>query len=196
MGRQQTTKKVKYIGTQEYINTTTGEVESFQVTSVEERDFNFTKIWMKSFLATLDLVGNAKTRVAYWLIDNITKENMLPYTYRQIATATGYSLDTVTKTMSVLLEADFLKKLNQGCYIINPDIMFKGTRPARLNALTQYHTAESRQELSLEEQLRNVLQTIERLTARANSLSAKIQEAQAAQNAPEAAQEPQEAMSA
>lgn len=193
MSCQQTSKKIKYIGTEQFINARTGEIEDFCVTSVEERDFNFTKVWMKNFLTTLELVGNAKTKVAYWIVDNINRENMLPYTYRQIAEATGVSLDTISKTMSILIDANFLKKLNQGCYIINPDIVFKGTRCSRLNALTQYQSTEKRQELSLEEQLSNVLKTIDKLTARANKLHAELQ---AKENAPEAAETSQEDQSA
>jgi hypothetical protein len=41
MANQHTTKKVKVIGTQQYINSNTGETEDFSVVSVEERDFNF-----------------------------------------------------------------------------------------------------------------------------------------------------------
>ena len=59
---QTTEKKVKVIGTQLYINATTGELEEMQVTSIENRDFNFTKVWMKNFIATLELVGNQKSK--------------------------------------------------------------------------------------------------------------------------------------
>lgn len=171
-----TTKKVKVIGEQEYINAATGEMETFLVTDVEDRDFNFTKVWLKSFLGTLDLIGNAKTTVAYWIIDNITKDNLLPYTFRQIASSVGVSLDTVSKTMSVLLEANFLKRINAGCYMVNPDVIFRGQRNARLNALTTFHDTEEREEISLEKQLKNILDTINRLTARANDLNVQIQQ--------------------
>ena len=39
--KQQTTKnKVKVIGTEQYINVATGELEEMQVTTIEERDYN------------------------------------------------------------------------------------------------------------------------------------------------------------
>ena len=56
-----TTKKVKVIGRQDYINVETGELESFDVTRIEDRDFNFTKVWMRNFISALDIVGNQKT---------------------------------------------------------------------------------------------------------------------------------------
>ena len=173
---QRTLKKVKVVGTEEYINASTGELQSFVVTTVEERDFNFTKVWMKNFLNTIGLVGNAKTKVAYWVIDNLEKSNILTYTYRQISDATGFSLDTVTKTMTILLESDFLKRINQGSYMVNPEIIFKGTHQSRLCALTQYQTVEKRSETSLEQQLSNILKSIEVLNNRAKVLTSKIEQ--------------------
>ena len=175
-----TSKKVKLIGTEQFINASTGELVDMQVTSVEERDFNFSKVWMRSFLATLDLVGNAKTKVAYWVIDHIDRENKLTYTYRQIAEETGMSLDTVMKTMGKLLEADFLRRKNSGCYIVNPNVVYKGTRTARLNVLTQYGELdkEKPKEPTPEERLQNLMDTIKRLTDEAQKLSAEIQHKQ------------------
>lgn len=170
-------KKVRIIGEQSYINSDTGELVTMCVTTVEERDFNFSKVWMRSFLATLDLIGNAKTKVAYWIIDNIDRENQLTYTYRQIADAVGTSLDTVTKTMSALIDSNFLRRKNQGCYIINPDILFKGTRGSRLNMLTQYQAiGYKKAEITKEERLQNLVTVIQKLTKEAEILAKQINE--------------------
>lgn len=176
----QTTKKVKYVGTQEFINTATGEFEKFNVTNIEERDFNFHKVWMRNFISTLDIVGNQKTKLCFWIIDNLNKENQLSYTYRQISEKTKISLETVRVTMGILLDADFLRRQNQGCYIVNPDIIFKGTRNGRLNILNQYQDAE-KVELSDEEKLANIMKSIEsmrkttdKLIQEANKLQEKI----------------------
>lgn len=181
MAKEQTTqKKIKVIGTQEYINAQTGEIEVMDVTTYEERDFNFTKVWMRSFLSTLDLIGSRKSSVAFWVVEHVTKENLLPYTYRQISEATKASLDTVTKTMTVLIDSGFLRRLNQGCYIINPDIMFKGSRSGRLNMLTKFQDAAKPvpQEVPLEEQLQTILASIKVLTDKANEISARIEQRQ------------------
>lgn len=169
------TKKIKIIGTQDYINTSTGELVQMQVQSIEERDFNFSKVWMRDFLMKLEIIGNAKTHIAFWIIDNIDKENQLTFTYRQIAEETKTSSKTVTRTMQILMEANFLKQKNQGCYILNPNIVFKGTQMARLNVLTQYQSlGQTENQPSEEEQLKNLLKSIEALTRQANQLSEKI----------------------
>lgn len=177
---QQTLKKVKYIGTHEFIDAETGELRTMQVSDIEERDFNFHKVWMRNFISTLDIVGNQKTKLCFWIIDNLNRENQLMYTYRQISEKTKISLETVRITMGILLDSNFLRRQNQGCYIVNPDIVFKGSRDGRLDILNQYQNAE-RIELSDEEKLANIMQsiatmqkTMNKLIKEANSLQDKI----------------------
>lgn len=166
MGKQQTQKKLKVVGTQQFVNVQTGEVEDFQVTNVEERDFNFHKVWMKNFINTLEIVGNQKSKLCFWIIDNLNKENQICMTYRQIAEKTGISLDTVRVTMKLLLEADFLRRINQGCYVVNPDVVFKGSRTGRLNVLNTYTDIEKHEasEVSIDDKIKSLQATIASLT--------------------------------
>lgn len=166
MGKQQTQKKLKVVGTQQFVNVRTGEIEDFQVTSVEERDFNFHKVWMKNFINTLEIVGNQKSKLCFWIIDNLNRDNQLCMTYRQIAEKTHISLDTVRVTMKLLLEADFLRRVNQGCYVVNPDVVFKGSRTGRLNVLNTYTDAEKHEasEVSVDDKIKSLQATIASLT--------------------------------
>lgn len=133
------TKKVKVIGHQQYINTETQEVENFEVINIEDRDFNFHKIWLQHIISSFDLIGNQKIKLAFWIIDHLDRENKLTMTYRQIAEKSGISLDTVRRTMQCLLDTDFLERINQGAYRVNPNMIFKGSRNNRLNVLYQYN---------------------------------------------------------
>lgn len=169
-----TTKKVKVIGQQEYINAETGELESFSVTSIEDRDFNFHKVWMRNFISTLDIVGNQKTRLCMWIVDHINKENQLIGTMRGIADSSGMSLETVRVTMKILLDADFLRRVQNGVYIVNPDIVYKGSYGSRMNILNQYSTAE-RVKMTDEEQLAHLMDSIKALTARADAIRKRIE---------------------
>lgn len=137
-----TTKKVKVIGNQQYINNDTGELENFQVVSIEDRDFNFHKVWLEHIIQSLDLIGNQKTKLAFWIIDNLDRENKLTMTYRQIAEHSGISYQTVSKTMQALIESNFLQTINRGAYRVNPNVLFKGTKNNRLNVLYQYKETE------------------------------------------------------
>lgn len=175
---QTTHKKIKVIGTKKYLDPLTGEIEDFQVSEFEERDFNFTKIWMRNFIASLEIVGNQKTRVAYWIIEHLSKDNLLTMTYRQISEATKISLDTVRITMKILVDSDFLRRVNQGCYVVNPNIVFKGSHNGRMNILQQYNDAEKQthSEQTDKEKLENLLHAIQTLQKQAEKLQNKIKE--------------------
>lgn len=140
-----TTKKVKVIGREQYINKETGLLEDFEVVSVEDRDFNFHKVWLESVINSMDLLGNQKTRLAFWIIQHLNKENQLVMTQRQISEKSGISLKTVSVTMKTLLDSNFLRKINGGAYCVNPDVLFKGTRNGRMNVLIQYNSLEQMQ---------------------------------------------------
>jgi len=148
-----TSKKVKIIGHAQYTNNLTGEIEDFQVVHMEDRDFNFHKVWLEHIINSLELIGNQKTRLAFWILDNLDRESKLTMTYRQISVKSGISLETVSVTMKALIESNFLQRINQGAYRVNPDVIFKGTRPGRLNVLYQYQQTnlENHKELNEDE---------------------------------------------
>lgn len=139
---QQTTKKTKIVGTQTFINRDTGEIEEMQVVSVEDRDFNFHKIWMGHVINSLDLIGNQKVRFVNFLFENMDSENRIIMTMRQMSDKSKIGLDTVRITIKALKNANFLKTINQGAYQINPDIIFKGSMNRRLNVLYTYNTSK------------------------------------------------------
>src|SRR5699024_277312 len=121
-----------------FIDASTGEKETMQVTNIEERDANFHKIWLGHMLESLDMIGNQKIRVAMFIMENINKENELIMTYRVIAEKTNTSLQTVSETMKALQESNLLSKIRNGYYRVNPDVIFKGGRNDRMNVLLRY----------------------------------------------------------
>lgn len=133
-----TRKKVKVIGTENYIKQDTVEIKEMQVINVEERDFNFHKVWLSHIINSIDLIGNQKTKLAFWIIENLNKENQLIMTQRKIAEKTGMSIQTVSLTIKALIESNFLVKINSGAYRVNPNVLFKGGKTDRLNVLIEY----------------------------------------------------------
>lgn len=137
---KQTNKKQKLVGVQEYINPNTGELVPMQVVSVEDRDFNFHKVWLQHLVNSLDSISNQKLRLAFWIIDNLNKENQLVMTQRQISDKSGMSLKTVQRTMKSLQEGNpaFLVKINGGAYMVNPNIIWKGSHSSRMGIIFDY----------------------------------------------------------
>ena len=136
-----TRKKMKIVGTKDFIDAATGEINTMNVITVEERDCNFHKLWLGHIIESLEMIGNQKINLCLWILDNLNSDNMLLYNYEQIAQKSGIAIATVKRTMKALIESNFLTRHNQGCYIINPDVIFKGGKTDRLNVLIQYNEA-------------------------------------------------------
>ena len=134
-----TTKKQKFVGFDE-LYTKDGEAVPVQISQIEDRDFNFHKLWLQMFINGLNKIANKKMKLAFWIIDHLDKENKLVYTFRRMAEETGLSIDTIIRTMKELQNGDppFLKKLQSGVYVINPDILYKGNHQSRMGVIYQF----------------------------------------------------------
>ena len=170
-----TAKKVKYCGTQQYVNPNTGEIEEFDVTKIEQRDFNFTKVFMENFLADLDSLGNKKLKVAIYICQNITREGYFIGTIRTIAKKTGFSYKTIQKTLNLLLECNFLKRVEIGVYLVNADHLFKGSHKNRMNILKKYHDLENDEVRALtnEQKIKNLEKSISKMKQQIDMLKNK-----------------------
>jgi DNA-binding transcriptional regulator YhcF (GntR family) len=140
-----TSKKQKFVGFKTYIDKETGEEIPMQIRALEDRDFNFHKIWFEHFVSGIDEIVNQKARLAFWIIRNLNKENQLVMTQRQIAEETGISYDTVNRTMKALCKPDedtgicFLQKMHGGAYRVNPDVIYKGSHDNRMGIVYDYN---------------------------------------------------------
>src|SRR5699024_11312753 len=99
-----TRKNVKVLGAKEFIDASTGEKETMQVTNIEERGANFHKIWLGHMLESLDMIGNQKIRVAMFIMENIDKENELIMTNRVITEKTNTTQQNISETLKTLQE--------------------------------------------------------------------------------------------
>ncbi len=142
-GRKSTSTKQTTIGKAEYINKETGEVETFNVISEYDQDFNFQKIWLTHLLDSLDILGGAKVKVLKYLLDKKNGDNQIIGTQRAIAKDVGVSLPIVNQTIGALVNVDALKKVSNGVLMLNPDFIFKGSKSRRMNILLRYNKIET-----------------------------------------------------
>lgn len=79
------------------------------------------------------------------MLETANRDNVILGTQRSIAQAVGVSVPTVNSTIKSLVSCNLLKMMQQGVYVLNPDVIFKGTRNNRMNVLLQYtsNTAEA-----------------------------------------------------
>lgn len=170
-------KSTRIVGREKYVNKGTGElVELDIVESVEyEKDINFYKIFLKKFDQVLDKIGNQKIRLFIWILEHLSWDNKLPYTFRQLSKETSISYAVVARTMKELQEIDFLRKHNTGMYIVNPDIIFRGTYQRRCRVAVEYDRLGRQHQMdSYEDALLSVQKNISRLKRKEKSIQKKI----------------------
>ena len=131
--------KTRVVGVRNYIDQETGEITPMKVISSESADFNFEKIWLGHILQALDCLGSKKIKVVTWLLENKDTKNIIIAPQRKIAELCQVSLPVVTQTIKVLVAADVIKMEQQGVYMLNPNVIFKGDNSKRMNVLIKYN---------------------------------------------------------
>lgn len=140
--RKKTTKKLKVLGVKEYIDEN-GEVQKMNIIKMEDRDFNFEKIWIAHILDSLEAIGNQKIKVMTHLLKLKNNDNMIIATQEKISNDINVSRPIISETIKILIDADFLQLVQKGVYRINPNSIFKGGQKNRLNVLLQYDKTNS-----------------------------------------------------
>ena len=146
-----TTKKQKFVGYKILVDPETGETYPMQMNVMEDRDFNFHKVWLQHLVNSLDSISNQKLRLAFWIIDHLDRENQLIMTQRAIADATNMSTKSVNTTLKALCEAPegspaFLQRINSGAYRVNPEVIFKGSHSNRMGICYEYKETDTKQQ--------------------------------------------------
>lgn len=150
----QTTKKQKFVGYKILVDPETNETYPMQMNVLEDRDFNFHKVWLQHLVNSLDGISNQRLRLAFWIIDHLDKENKLVMTQRAMAEKTGMSLQTVSRTLKALQDGEpaFLVKINSGAYRVNPDVIWKGSHNNRMGICYEYRSDSQNEEGTTEEE--------------------------------------------
>lgn len=91
-----------------------------------EGDFNFHKVWLQELTNLLDLIGGQKLKVLNHILLNMNRENTFIGTVRGMSEKLDLSIETVTKSIKILKDSGYLKMLQNGVYMINPDLIIRG----------------------------------------------------------------------
>lgn len=138
-----TSTKMTKIGTQQFVNKDTGEVETFNIIEEHDQDFNFEKIWLGHLLESLEVLGNAKIKVLNHLLAIKNSDNQIIATQRQLANDVGVSVPVVNETIKKLVQANAIVQVTNGVLMLNPEVIFKGKHEKRMNILLRYSKSKT-----------------------------------------------------
>lgn len=127
--------------------------EDIYVDQINKRIYgskNFWKCYLMDFLTVLGIIDSKQLDIFIYIVENTNQSNNIFLgTYKKIASDVGCSSATIAKTMKKLQEQNFIKKLQNGAWLVNPNILMKGNDTKRQILLSYYESEEPINEITM-----------------------------------------------
>ena len=140
------------IGTKkrELIDTETGEqILVDQITKRVYGSKNFWKCYLMDFLMVLGILDSKQVDIFIYIVENTNQtNNIFIGTYKKISADVGVSQPTIAKIMKKLQDNNFIKRVQNGAWLVNPNILMKGNDQKRQILLSYYESEEPINELT------------------------------------------------
>jgi DNA-binding Lrp family transcriptional regulator len=148
---------------EEYIKVSTG--EAILVDEISKRVYgskNFWKCYLMDFLAVLGIVDNKQLDIFIYIVENThPANNTFLGTYKKIARDVGVSESTISTIMKKLQANNFIKKIQNGAWLVNPNILMKGNDSKRQILLSYYESNEPINQMSIGRTKKKAISTID-----------------------------------
>lgn len=126
--------------------------ESIFVDQITKRVYgtkNFWKCYLMDFLSVLGILDSKQVDIFIYIVENTNQSNnTFIGTYKKIAKDLNVSEPTISKIMKKLQENGFVKKVQNGAWMVNPNILMKGNDSKRQILLSYYEADEPIDELT------------------------------------------------
>lgn len=128
----------------ELMDTKTGELMHVdQITKMVYGSKNFWKCYLMDFLSVLGIMDSKQVDIFIYIVENTNQSNnVFLGTYDKIAKDVGVSRPTIAKIMKKLQENNFIKRMQAGAWLVNPNILMKGNDNKRQILLSYYESEE------------------------------------------------------
>ena len=130
--------------TRKLVDQETGEVMQVnQVTKLAYGSKNFWKLYMKEFVSILKELNDKQYKVFVYILEHTRpSDNHFIATYQGIMKDVGCCRQTVASTLGKLKDNNFMRKVQTGVWIVNPDIILKGNDRKRSILLSEYRAVK------------------------------------------------------
>lgn len=126
----------------ELVDRETGEV--IWVDQITKRTYgtkNFWKCYLMDFLTVLGIIDSKQLDVFIYIVENTQQaNNTFIGTYAKIAKDVGVCRQTIATIMKKLQKNNFIKKVQNGVWLVNPNILMKGNDTKRQILLSYYES--------------------------------------------------------
>lgn len=135
----------------ELLDVASGEV--IWVDQITKRTYgtkNFWKCYLMDFLTVLGIIDSRQLDIFIYIVENTQpSNNTFIGTYRKISKDIGCSSTTIARIMRKLQENNFIKKVQNGVWLVNPNILMKGNDTKRQILLSYYESDEPVDKITL-----------------------------------------------
>jgi len=147
----------------EYMDMETGEV--IHVDQISKRVYgtkSFWKCYLMDFLSVLGIIDSKQLDIFIYIVENTNQSNnMFIGTYKKISKDLNVSEPTISRIMKKLQQNNFVKKAQNGVWLVNPDILMKGNDSKRQILLSYYNADKPINEITMSRNKQKSLPTKE-----------------------------------
>lgn len=152
------------VGTQKrrLVDTSTGEeILVDQITKRVYGSKNFWKMYLMDFLMVLGIIDSRQVDIFIYIVENTNQStNMFIGTYKKISKDLHVSETTISRLMKKMQDNNFIKRVQNGVWLVNPNVLMKGNDTKRQILLSYYESDEPINELTYARTARSPYMTI------------------------------------
>lgn len=123
---------------------------------------NFWKCYLMDFLTVLGIIDSRQLDVFIYIVENThPSTNTFIGTYKKIGKDVGVCRQTIATIMKKLQENNFIKKVQNGVWLVNPNLLMKGNDQKRQILLSYYESDEPINQMTYSRTKRKEIEQIE-----------------------------------
>ena len=134
----------------ELLDQETGEI--IVVDQISKRIYgqkNFWKMYLMDFMSVLGIIDSKQLDIFIYIAENTNRStNTFMGTYKKISKDVNVSQPTISTIMKKLQANNFIKKVQNGVWFVNPNIIMKGNDHKRQILLSYFENDEPVNELT------------------------------------------------
>ena len=150
----------------ELIDKETGELINVeQVNKVVYGNRNFWKCYLMDFLTILGIIDNKQVDIFIYIVENTNQSNNIFLgTYKKISEDLGCSSATIARIIKKLQANNFIKKIQNGAWLVNPNILVRGNDNKRQILLSYYRAEEPINQITMSRTKRKLIPVLQEET--------------------------------
>lgn len=103
---------------------------------------HFYRVWLTDLLMALGMISNSKQMdVVFYVLENVNPStNMFIGTVRAVSEKTGISTKTVNVAINKMVDANIMRKVQNGVYLVNGAFIMQGSDNKKYKIIQEYES--------------------------------------------------------